>query len=164
MVEKLYEKIKIYAPLLRIIVIIAFLTVLMQIVHGFNLHNLMYDFMAFTFLIFGGIKMLKWQGFIDAFRSYDDIAQMLWWYAPLYPLFEVSLGLLYWFRLFPVFTNIITILLASLTTYSVIKELRKHNPFPCACLGAVFVLPMTWVTLVENIFMIAMAIMLLCGN
>lgn len=161
MFEHIVEKIKTYAPLLIIIALIIGLTCMMQIVYGFNLHNFMYDFMAFTFLIFGGVKMLNWHGFIDAFRSYDDVAQKFYWYAALYPLFEVSLGLLYWFRLFPIFTNVITILLAALTTFSVIKELRKNNPFPCACLGAVFVLPMTWVTLFENLFMIVMALLLL---
>lgn len=159
--EKVSEKIKTYAPLLIIIGIICALTLAMQIARGFNLEAMMYDFMAFTFLIFGGVKMLNWRGFIDAFRSYDDVAKRFYWYAALYPLFEIGLGIAYWFRWAPVFTNIVTILLTFASTISVIKELRKDRPFPCACLGAVFVLPMTWVTLFENLFMMIMAFMLL---
>ena len=155
------EKVRVYAPLIIIIALIIGLTLCKQILYGLSMHDFMYDFMAFTFLIFGGIKMFNWHGFIDAFRSYDDVAQKFYWYAALYPLFEVGLGLFYLFRLFPVFTNSVTILLAAFTTFSVVKELRKNNPFPCACLGAVFVLPMTWVTLFENIFMIVMAFLLL---
>jgi hypothetical protein len=155
------KKLKTYQPLIIIIALIISFTLIRQMIYGYNFDALMYDMMGFTFIIFGGIKLLRWEGFIEAFRSYDDIAQKFYWWAVAYPLFEVGLGLLYWFRIMPVMTNIMTILLTSLTTVSVVKELRKDKPFPCACLGVVFVLPMTWVTLFENLFVIAMALIML---
>lgn len=155
------EKLKEYRPLIIIISIIVFLTLLLQIKNGYNLDAMMYDMMGITFVVFGGIKLLRWGGFVEAFQMYDDVARRFYWWAVAYPFFEIGLGLLYWFRIMPVATNIITILLTSLTTFSVVKELRKNNPFPCACLGAVFVLPMTWVTLVENMFVIGMALIML---
>lgn len=155
------EKIKQYQPLIIIVALIAIFTLVRQYLYGMDFDAMLYDCMGITFLVFGGIKLVHWQGFVDAFRSYDDVAQKFYWYAVAYPFFEIGLGLLYWFRIAPIFTNVVTILLTSLTTYSVIKELRKQNPFPCACLGDVFVLPMTWVTLAENSFVIVVAIILL---
>lgn len=155
------EKIKQYQPLIIIIALIALFTFARQWYYGMDFDAMLYDCMGITFLVFGGIKLLHWQGFVEAFRSYDDVAQMFYWYAVAYPFFEIGLGLLYWFRIAPIFTNVVTILLTSVTTYSVIKELRKQNPFPCACLGDVFVLPMTWVTLAENSFVILVALILL---
>jgi hypothetical protein len=162
--ESLIEKIKVYQPLIIIIGLIAIFTFVRQYLYGMNLEAMLNDCMGVTFLVFGGIKLLRWQGFVDAFRSYDDVAQKLYGYAVAYPFFEITLGLLYWFRAVPVFTNVVTICLTSLTTYSVIKELRKQNPFPCACLGVVFKLPMTWVTLAENSFVIVVALFLLARN
>jgi hypothetical protein len=37
------------------------------------------------------------------------------------------------------------------------RELRKNNQIPCACLGVVFKIPMTWVTFIEDVAMAAMA-------
>lgn len=157
----LTEKLQQYRPLMLIIAGIALVTLFLQLVRGYNFDAMLYDCMGITFLIFGAIKLLRWQGFVDAFRSYDDLAQRFYWYAVIYPFFEIGLGLLYWLRIAPVFTNVATIALTSLTTLSVVKELRKNNPFPCACLGTVFVLPMTWVTLAENMFVIVVALILL---
>lgn len=157
----LSEKIKVYRPLIIIVGLIAAFTLVRQYLYGMDFDAMLYDCMGITFLVFGGIKLLRWQGFVDAFRSYDDVAQKFYWYAVAYPFFEISLGLLYWFRLAPVFTNVVTLILTSLTTFSVIKELRKQNPFPCACLGVVFELPMTWVTLAENTFVMIVALILL---
>jgi hypothetical protein len=39
----------------------------------------------------------------------------------------------------------------------VARELLKKNRIPCACLGMVFVLPMTTVTLLEDLLMAVMA-------
>ena len=157
----LSEKIKTYRPLIIIVAAIAAFTLLRQIINGYSFDGMMYDMMGITFLVFGGIKLFNWEGFVEAFQSYDDVAQKFYWYAVAYPFFEIGLGLMYWFRFMPVATNIVTILLTLLTTVSVVKELRKNKPFPCACLGAVFVLPMTWVTLVENSFVIVMALIML---
>jgi hypothetical protein len=155
------EKIKVYQPLIIIVGFITLFTVVRQYLYGMNFDAMLNDCMGITFLVFGGIKLVRWEGFVDAFRSYDDVARKFYGYAVAYPFFELGLGLLYWFRAVPVFTNVVTLVLTSLTTFSVIKELRKQNPFPCACLGVVFKLPMTWVTLAENSFVMLAAVILL---
>ena len=155
------KSLKVYSPLVAIVVVIGIITLLRQMIYGLNVEAMMYDCMGITLLVFGTIKLLRWQGFVDAFRSYDLVAQRSELYAKMYPLIEIALGFLYLQRILPLFTNVTTLVLTSLSTISVVRELRKPNPMPCACMGAVFVLPMTWVTLAENGFMMAVAIVLL---
>jgi hypothetical protein len=51
-----------------------------------------------------------------------------------------------------------------LTTVGVIDQLRQKNKIVCACLGSVLNLPMTEATLIENLIMIAMAMILIFGS
>ncbi len=43
--------------------------------------------------------------------------------------------------------------------YGVYLKLKEHEEIPCACLGTVFKVPMTWVTLGEDLLMAGMALM-----
>jgi len=43
----------------------------------------------------------------------------------------------------------------------VYQKLRAGEEVPCACLGTVFTIPMTWVTLGEDLLMASMALVLL---
>jgi hypothetical protein len=158
---KIIEKIKVYAPLITIVSIIIVFILVRQIIGGYNLNNAMHDFMGMTFIVFGAIKMLNWRGFVEAYGMYDIIAKHSRLYAYLYPLFEIGLGYLFLMQMYTIPACVATIILTGLSTISVIQELGKNKPFPCACLGAVFVLPMTWVTLFENLFMIGMSIALI---
>lgn len=45
--------------------------------------------------------------------------------------------------------------------YGVYRKLRAHEEIPCACLGTVFKVPMTWVTLGEDLLMAGMALFLI---
>lgn len=155
------KKLKTYKPLIFIVGLILLLVVVRQVLNGYDPTTAMYDFMGITFLVFGFIKMLKWHGFVDAYMSYDVIARHSRLYAYAYPVFEVVLGYLFFMQLYVFYASVATIILTGLSTIGVVNELRKKNPFPCACLGAVFVLPMTWVTLFENLFMMAMAFALI---
>jgi hypothetical protein len=40
-------------------------------------------------------------------------------------------------------------------------KLLKKEEIPCACLGTVFKVPMIWVTLAEDLLMVAMAVIML---
>jgi hypothetical protein len=46
----------------------------------------------------------------------------------------------------------------SISAYGVWKVLKVKGEIQCACLGTVFKVPMTKVTLFENLFMAAMAL------
>ena len=120
-------------------------------------------FMAGFFLVFGGLKVIKLKAFAEAYRIYDILAKRSIVYAYGYPFIEILLGLSYLFFYDPVLTNVITIVVMSIGAIGVYIKLREKEEIPCACLGTVFSLPMTWVTLFEDVLMVVMAALMLSG-
>lgn len=118
-------------------------------------------FMGYFFLIFGIFKAWNISGFAKAFSMYDPLAKRSDQYAKSYPYLEILLAILYLFNVFLVIASIATIIIMSVGAYGVLQKLREKETIPCACMGAVFVIPMTWVTLAEDVLMAAMAAMIL---
>ena len=56
---------------------------------------------------------------------------------------------------------LLVIFLLGMTTIGVASSILKQKEIKCACLGSVFQLPMTEVTLIENVIMIFMSIFML---
>ena len=94
---------------------------------------------------------------MDAYAIYDLIAKRSRIYGYAYPLIELALGASYLFGYRLLAMAWITLTLMILGSIGVAAELRKKNKIPCACLGVVFKIPMTWVTLIEDLSMAAMA-------
>lgn len=119
--------------------------------------------MAMFFLTFGGFKVYNLEGFKEAFRSYDILAKKSDVYASVYPFLEVGLGALYLSLLFygslvlELLTYTATVLLMAVGGAGVLHALFQGRDLQCACLGNVFNVPMTKVTLAEDFFMAAMA-------
>lgn len=120
-------------------------------------HTLMNDFMAGFFLVFSFFKMLDLPGFASAFRMYDPLARMWKPWAYVYPFVELALGVAYLARWQPVVTNCVTLGLMVIGAAGVLGALRRKQAIRCACLGTVLNLPMTTVTLVEDLAMAGMA-------
>ncbi len=79
-------------------------------------------------------------------------------YALSYPFIEVILGLMYLLSFGGIYRDVFTFLIMSMSAYGVWKALQVKDEIPCACLGTVFKVPMTKVTLFENVFMALMAL------
>lgn len=150
-----------FLPLIIIFLIIISFTLIRQWYMGWNFHNAMYDFMAAFFIIFGSFKIINWSGFADAYAIYDIIAKRSKAYAYIYPLIELFLGITYLIRWNLFVINIITLLVMIISSIGVAIELSKKRAIPCACLGVVFKLPMTYVTLTEDLLMAVMALIML---
>jgi hypothetical protein len=75
----------------------------------------------------------------------------------VYPFVELALGVLYLLRVVPAVTNILTLVLMLVGAVGVGRALANKQRIRCACLGTVLNLPMTTVTLVEDIGMAVMA-------
>lgn len=120
--------------------------------------NCMMLSMGYFFLVFGLFKLNSLKGFAQAYAMYDVIAMKSRVYALVYPFIEIILGCLYLFSLGGVYRDIFTFLIMSVSAYGVWKALKVKNEIPCACLGTVFKVPMTKVTLFENVFMALMAL------
>lgn len=120
-------------------------------------HTFMNDFMAGFFLAFSFFKLLDLRGFASAYRGYDLPARWVPGWAFAYPFFELALGVAYLTRWQPVLTNSVTLALMLVGTVGVAAALANKRKIRCACLGSVLNLPMTTVTLVEDLGMAAMA-------
>lgn len=149
---------KTYKPLIVVISFIFLISLSVQITQGsFSEHQFMNHIMSGFFIGFSLFKFLDLKSFSESFSTYDPIAQRYLGYGLIYPFIEFILGLMYLnsFKLF--IANIITIIILTVTTAGIIKRLQSKSMFQCACLGAAFSLPLSYVTVFENGTMILMA-------
>ncbi|MFM7088196.1 MAG: heavy-metal-associated domain-containing protein [Candidatus Paceibacterota bacterium] len=155
-------KLKLFRPLITFFAIVTLFTLLRQYVLGWSYHTAMLDFMGGFFLVFGGLKVINWKSFAEGFRAYDPIAKRSKIYAYLYPAIEFLLGVAYVARIrWLDVLNVTTIIILGFTSVGVIHTLRKGTTPKCACLGGFFNIPISGVTVFENLLMIAMALYML---
>ena len=119
--------------------------------------TLMRHFMAGFFLVFSFFKLLDLPGFVSAYRGYDLIGRRVGAWAWAYPFVELGLGVAYLLYAFPIATNVVTLVLMLVGAAGVGRALLDRRAIRCACLGTALNLPMTKVTLVEDLTMAAMA-------
>lgn len=149
-------------PLFLIVGYIAGVVVMASYFRGpFSWHAAMTDFMAGFFLVFSFFKLLDLRGFASAYRMYDFPARWIPGWAFAYPFVELSLGLAFLARWNPPVSNSVTLLLMLIGAAGVLKALLDKRTIRCACLGTALNLPMTTVTLVEDLVMAGMAAMML---
>jgi cation transport ATPase len=148
-----------YKPLITVFSFVLLVSLSYQVGMGeFHGHLFMNHLMAGFFIGLSFFKFLDLKSFTEAFSNYDPVAQHFVSYGYIYAFIEVMLGLLFVAGKFLAFANIATIVVLSLTTFGVIKHLRSNSKFQCACLGAGFNLPLSKVTVTENLVMIGMAL------
>lgn len=149
-----------YRPLLVLVALLA-LVPAVALGDAFTVHAWMRWFMAGFFLSFSYFKLLDVKAFADAYRMYDWIAKAVPAWGLAYPLVELGLGLAYAADWAPTATNWITLVLMLVGAGGVIQSNLQKKSIRCACLGTVFNLPMSTVTIVEDLSMAAMAVWML---
>jgi len=148
-----------FLPLIIIFaVILLFVGVRLVWLGSFDLMIAMQTFMAGFFLVFGFFKVINLKGFADAYQMYDLLAKRSRFYALLYPFLELALGIAYLLSFQLLSVAIITLVVMGVSAVGVGNELRKKNQIVCACLGAIFKVPMTKVTFLEDVLMFLMAL------
>lgn len=151
-----------YRPLILIFFYLVGSVLLLQARNSsFDPHLAMTQFMGGFFLVFSFFKFLNLSKFADAYSTYDVIAKRSRGYALAYPFIELILGMLYLAEVSPIAVNAFTLVIMSVSTIGVVQAVFNKRSIECACLGTVFNLPMTKVTIFENGLMIIMAIVML---
>lgn len=152
-----------YKPILLIFSYITIVTVLVQLTnHHFDYMQAMQHFMAGFFLVFSFFKLLNLKGFAESYVMYDVLAKKLPVWAYAYAFIELGLGIAYLINFNPLITNITTFIIMTISIVGVLQSVLNKRKIQCACLGAVFNLPMSTVTIIEDALMIGMSgIMLL---
>jgi hypothetical protein len=150
---------QIYKPLALVAAFLVGVTFLVEIRAGsWSFMRALDVFMGAFFLTFSFFKFLDLEKFADAFQTYDVIAKRSRGYAVFYPFIELGLGILFILAIAPTFVNLATIVVLGIGTIGVVQAIRQKRQIECACLGTVFKLPMTKVTIFENSLMIVMAV------
>ncbi len=153
-----------YRPLLLILGYLLLVTALAQFTQqqatqqrAFSGETWMRHFMAGFFLVFSFFKLLDLSTFANAYAGYDLLAKRWHGWGLCYPFVELAFGLAYLTNFMPRWTNVAAFIVMSFSAVGVILAVSKKQQIRCACLGAVFNLPMSTVTIVEDVAMAAMA-------
>mgnify|MGYP006087960885 CR=1 FL=1 len=114
-------------------------------------------FMGLILIIFGIMKLYNLSKFVKIFGKYDIISNKFNLYGYLYPFIEILLGILILknYYINPTLNFIIILMIISII--SVILSLIKGEKLRCGCLGSFFHMPLSYVTLSENILMLIMS-------
>ncbi len=121
----------------------------------------MLDFMAWWFIVFASFKIVRLKDFAEAYSLYDILAKRIPGYGLVYPFIELGLGLMFLFRFGATIAAWVTLALMLINSIGAYKGIRDKKVIMCACMGTVFRLPMSFVSLGEDLLMLIMAIMLL---
>jgi hypothetical protein len=112
-------------------------------------------------VVFATFKLIGYQMFALMFVGYDIIAKRLKPYAYAYPFIELGLGVLYLANLMPAARDIITVIVMAIGAIGVFQEIKKRRGIHCACLGNIIKLPLSTVSLIEDVGMGLMAVLML---
>lgn len=147
-----------YKPILLIFMYITTIA-LMGAMHkgSFNLMQGMNIFMAGFFITFSFFKLLDLKGFAESYSMYDIVASKIRSWGYLYAFIELALGIAYATGFEPLLTNIVTLIVMAVSIIGVLQSVLHKRTIQCACLGAVFNLPMSSITIIEDALMIAMS-------
>lgn len=161
---KFYLKLKSFMPLIIIFAFIILFSVIASWQRQvFSYQSIMLDFMAGFFLVFGGFKLIKLSAFAEAYAMYDVIAKRVRAYGYIYPFIEIALGLAFLLRYEILAVAWITLGLMLINSLGAYNGIRDKKVLMCACLGSVFKLPMSYVSLGEDLLMVLMALAIILG-
>ena len=128
-----------------------------------TMRAVMHAYMGVFLTIFATLKLFDLRGFMDGFAMYDLAAKADSRWGYVYPFVELALGLSYLAYFQPQATYVATIGVFAFGTIGVLLALRKGLDIACPCMGNILKVPLSTVTLTEDIAMAAMAAMLLAG-
>ena len=151
-----------YKPILLIVLYITVIAfIVAATVAGVDWMLWMRVFMSGFFLTFSFFKLLDLKGFANNYSSYDIVAKQFSGWGYVYAFVELGLGLAYAANVAPFATNLCTVIVMSVSLIGVLQSVFNKRKIRCACLGAVFNLPMSTVTIIEDAAMIVMSAIML---
>ncbi len=155
---------KSYVPLIVIIGLILCVTIVVSwtdyMLGRFSIFQSVAYFMTGFFIVFAGFKLMDLPGFAEGYSTYDLLARAWFGYGYVYPFIELTFGLLMLAGLHQAWLPWTEFSVMALSGLGVAIKLAKREPFMCACLGTFLKVPLTYVTLVEDFGMAALALAL----
>jgi copper chaperone CopZ len=151
-----------YKPILLIFSYVTAISIIASLSSAhFIMSEAMRVFMAGFFISFSFFKMLDLKGFADSYSTYDILAKKFRHWAFIYAFIELFLGLAYAANFRLDIINYITLVVMSVSIIGVLQSVLNKRKIKCGCLGTVFNLPMSTVTIFEDSLMIAMSTLMI---
>ncbi len=149
-------------PLFSMFALCIGFVIVRQVLFGWCMYGAIMDFMAAFFLSFGALKIINLKGFVTAYEKYDLVTKLIPAYGYVYPFIEVTLGIAYLFAFVPFLTSFITFILMSVSVIGVLNAMIfQSERLMCACLGDLLKVPLTYVTLFEDLLMAGIALFMM---
>mgnify|MGYP001496561739 CR=1 FL=1 len=160
----LLKTVVLYWPLILIFLLSAGIPALHVTRGDLGFDKWMYEFMGIILVALSYFKLLDLPKFAHGFSTYDPIAKRVRAYGYVYPFLELGSGAAFLMSFAVQLVSMLVILFLASTTYGVARALAEKRKFHCACLGTIFKLPLTKVTIIENTLMIVMATMVVVST
>ena len=154
----LIDYIKTYKPILLALFFVVLLAVISSIERSFSYKEFFRLYMGYFFIIFSFLKLQNIKQFALSFSKYDPISQKFFKFGIIYPFLELLLGILFILNFLGLTINILTIIIFIPQTIGVIIKLKNNEKISCACVGTSTEIPISNLTILENIIMCLMAI------
>lgn len=153
-----------YTPVIVIFAVAAFVALAIQLsAHTalISLHSLLL-FIAVSMVMLALQKLKDLYRFTNSFITYDQLAMRYIPYAYVYPFLEAYAGIGMIAALPSLWVAPISLFIGSVGAISVIKAVYlDKRELKCACVGGDSNVPLGFVSLTENLFMIGAAILML---
>lgn len=116
-------------------------------------------FIAFSMCILAILKLRDLRSFATMFLNYDLLAQRWVPYARIYPFAEAGAGILMISGALTVLSAPVALFIGGVGAWSVFRAVYiQKRELKCACVGGASNVPLGFVSLTENMMMIAMAL------
>ena len=123
----------------------------------FDIDKWFITYMGLFFMLFSFLKLLNVSGFSMTFKKYDLISKKVPGFSAIYPYIELTLAIAFLTQSLLIYANLFTLFFMTSQSLGVYKSLRNSEQIQCACMGSAISLPLSSLTLIENIIMICMA-------
>jgi hypothetical protein len=122
-------------------------------------------FVSLSMVVLALLKLQDVEKFSTMFLNYDLLARAWVPYAYLYPFAEALAGVLMTAGALTWFAAPLALVIGGIGTASVFKAVYiDRRALKCACVGGSSNVPLGFVSLTENVMMIAMAVWMLGGG
>ncbi len=111
--------------------------------------------------VFSFFKLLNLKGFAESYSMYDVVAKKWSGWGYVYAFTELALGIAFLTGFHPILTNTVTFVVMTVSIIGVLQSVMNKRKIKCACLGDVFNLPMSTITIIEDALMIGMSVIML---
>jgi len=122
-------------------------------------------FIAFSMTVLAMLKLRDLESFSSMFLNYDLLAKRWVPYAYFYPFAELGVGILMIAGVLTWLSAPVGLLIGGIGAVSVFKAVYiDKRELKCACVGGDSNVPLGFISLTENLMMIAMAVWMLAGQ